>query len=146
MVNIRLMKEIDLDGVTEIEKEIFSQPWSKTSFADSLKSKNTMYVVAEDDGDVKGYCGMYLSFTEGNITNVAVSSSCRRQNIAHNMLNYILELAKEKGITDTFLEVRETNVPAIKLYEGLGFEKAGIRKNYYKMPTENALIMWKHNL
>lgn len=146
MVNIRLMKETDLDMVAEIEKEIFSRPWSRNDFADSLKSENTLYVVAEEDGKVKGYCGMYVSFEEGNITNVAVSPSYRRQQVAHNMLNYILGLAKEKGITDVFLEVRETNVPAIKLYEKLGFAEEGIRKNFYERPTENALIMWKHNL
>lgn len=146
MVNIRLMKEKDLDRVAAIEKEIFSLPWSKNAFADSLNSENTLYVVAEDDENIKGYCGMYLSFEEGNITNVAVSPAYRKQKVAYNMLNCIFELAKEKGITDVFLEVRETNVPAIKLYEGLGFEDAGIRKNFYEKPTENALIMWKHNL
>lgn len=146
MVNIRLMKETDLNSVVAIEKEIFSLPWSEKSFADSLKSENTLYVVTEDDGEIKGYCGMYLSFNEGNITNVAVSSAYRKQKVAYNMLTYIFGLAKEKGITDAFLEVRETNVPAIKLYETLGFEEAGIRKNFYEKPTENALIMWKHNL
>lgn len=146
MINVRLMEEADLDSVAEIEKEIFSLPWSRNAFADSLKSENTLYVVAEDDGEVKGYCGMYLSFEEGNITNVAVSPTYRRHQVAYNMLNYIFEKAKEKGITDAFLEVRETNVPAINLYERLGFEEAGIRKNFYEKPTENALIMWKHNL
>ena len=146
MINVRLMEEADLDSVAEIEKEIFSLPWSRNAFADSLKSENTLYVVAEDDGEVKGYCGMYLSFEEGNITNVAVSPDYRRHQAAYNMLSYIVEIAKEKGITDVFLEVRETNVPAINLYEKLGFKEAGIRKNFYDKPTENALIMWKHNL
>lgn len=146
MINIRLMKETDLDMVAEMEKEIFSKPWSKKAFFDSLNSENTLYVVAEDESKIKGYCGMYLSFEEGNITNIAVSSSYRRHYAAYNMLNYIIKLAKEKGITDAFLEVRETNMPAIRLYEKLGFFKEGVRKNFYERPTENALIMWKHNL
>lgn len=146
MINIRVMKETDLDSVAAIEKEIFSLPWSKNAFAQSLNIENTLYVVAEDNGEIKGYCGMYLSITEGNITNVAVSPAYRRHQAAYNMLSYILKLAKEKGITDAFLEVRETNVPAIRLYEKLGFQEAGIRKKFYEKPVENALIMWKHNL
>lgn len=146
MVNIRLMQEKDLHQVAAIEKNIFSVPWSEKSFSDSLSSKDTLYVVAENDNNIVGYCGMYLSLNEGNITNVAVDSGYRRQNIAFNMLEYILGLAKEKGITDVILEVRETNVPAIMLYEQLGFKEAGIRKNFYIEPVENALIMWKHNL
>jgi ribosomal-protein-alanine N-acetyltransferase len=62
------------------------------------------------------------------------------------MLRYLIGLATEKGVTEIFLEVRETNVGAIRLYERLGFEEVGIRKNYYEKPKENALIMWKHNL
>lgn len=146
MISVRLMKETDLDSVAAIEAEIFSLPWSKNAFEDSLKSENTLYVVSENNGVITGYCGMYLSFEEGNITNVAVSPAHRQQGIAHNMLNYIFKLAKEKGIKDTFLEVRETNVAAIKLYEKLGFKEAGMRKNFYDKPAENALIMWKHNL
>ena len=53
--------------------------------------------------------------------------------------------AEKKGVSDITLEVRETNVPAISLYEKLGFEEAGIRKNFYEKPVENALIMWKHD-
>ena len=146
MINIRLMNETDLDSVSAIEKEIFSLPWSKKSFSDSLQSENTLFVVAEEEGRIQGYCGMYLSFEEGNITNVAVSPSYRRRHVAYYMLKDILEKAEEKGITNIFLEVRETNVSAIKLYEMFGFEEAGIRKNFYEKPTENALVMWKHNL
>lgn len=146
MVNIRLMESADLDSVAVLEKEIFSQPWSKKAFEDSLKSEDTLYVVAEADGELKGYCGMYLSFTEGNITNVAVSPAYRRCHTAYHMLIFIFKLAQAKGITDVFLEVRETNAGAIGLYEKLGFKKAGKRKNFYEKPAEDALIMWKHHL
>ena len=146
MINIRTMEERDLECVAAIEKEIFSIPWSQKAFSDSLNSSNTEYIVAEKDGVIAGYCGMYISFEEGNITNVAVASKFRRQNIATLLLKHLLKLASERAVTDVILEVRETNVPAIKLYEQLGFEEAGIRKNFYEKPVENALIMWKHNL
>lgn len=146
MIDIRLMNDADVEQVAKIEKEIFSKPWSAKSFLDSLNSDNTLYVVAQENDVVVGYCGMYMSYGEGNITNVAVSPGFRRQGIAKKTLDYILKLAVENGITDVTLEVRETNVPAIRMYEQLGFEDAGIRKNFYEKPKENALIMWKHNL
>lgn len=146
MIDIRLMTKTDLEQVAGIEREIFSMPWSEKAFADSLQSENTLYTVAEIDGNVAGYCGMYIAFEEGNISNVAVAPEYRRQKIAANMLKNILKLAKEKGVTDVVLEVRETNTGAIRLYEQIGFEEAGVRKNFYDKPKENALIMWKHNL
>ena len=146
MTEIRLMCEKDLEQVTAIEKEIFSIPWSEKAFADSLASNNTLYLVAESENRIVGYCGMYISFEEGNITNVAVAPLFRRKKIARHMLEEILTRAKEKNVSDVILEVRETNVPAISLYEQLGFKEAGIRKNFYERPVENALIMWKHNL
>lgn len=146
MTEIRLMCEKDLEQVTAIEKEIFLIPWSEKAFADSLASNNTLYLVAESENRIVGYCGMYISFEEGNITNVAVAPLFRRKKIARHMLEEILTRAKEKNVSDVILEVRETNVPAISLYEQLGFKEAGIRKNFYERPVENALIMWKHNL
>ena len=146
MIDIRLMTKTDLEQVAGIEREIFSMPWSEKAFADSLQSENTLYIVAEIDGKVAGYCGMYIAFEEGNISNVAVAPEYRRQKIAANMLKNILKLAKEKGVTAVVLEVRETNTGAIRLYEQIGFEEVGIRKDFYDKPKENALIMWKHNL
>lgn len=146
MINVRLMLDSDIEQVAAIEKEVFSMPWSEKSFSESLTGGNALFVVAEKDGVIAGYCGMYISFEEGNITNVAVAPQYRRQGIAAQIIDYILKLASEKGITKVFLEVRETNIPAISLYESFGFEKSGIRKNFYQKPVENALIMWKHNL
>lgn len=146
MTEIRLMCQSDLEQVATIEREIFSIPWSEKSFAESLASDNTIYLVAEKENKIVGYCGMYISFEEGNITNVAVSPTYRRQGIAELMICEIFRLAKERKVSDVILEVRETNVSAINLYEKLGFKESGIRKNFYEKPTENALIMWKHNL
>ena len=144
-MKIRLMTEADLIAVAEIEKLIFSIPWSVQAFKDSLYNDNTIYFVATEDDVVIGYCGMYISFEEGNITNVAVDSACRRKGVAQKLLNKLITMATQKGVNNIFLEVRETNVAAIKLYEHLGFREAGIRRNFYEKPTENAIIMWKNN-
>lgn len=145
MIEVKLMEIRDLPEVVEIEKEIFSIPWSLKSFQESLINKNTLYMVAVENEKVIGYAGMYISFEEGDISNVAVASNYRKRGVATKLLLEIIRRAHEKGVTDVTLEVRETNVGAIRLYEKLGFKEVGIRKNFYEKPIENALIMWKHN-
>ena len=146
MIHIREMTLDDVEQVYRLEESIFSIPWSKTSFENSIKGKDTLFIVAEKEEKIVGYLGMYLFSQEADISNVAVSKEYRRQHIANQLLEYILTQAKARGVKNVTLEVRETNVAAIKLYEKKGFCEAGIRKNYYKEPTENALIMWKQNL
>ena len=145
-MTIEPMTADDISQVAEIERQIFSIPWSEKAFKDSMDSDNTIYIVAKEDNNVTGYAGMYLSFEEGNITNVAVNPSSRRKGIGEKIVRDILNRAYEKGVRDVFLEVRETNSAAIALYEKIGFKEEGIRKNFYEKPKENALIMWKHNL
>lgn len=146
MISTRLMTESDIFQVAYIEKNIFSMPWSEKSFKDSLDNKNTLFVVALDEEKIIGYCGMYISFEEGNITNVAVAPAYRRKGVAKLLISKILELALQRGVTEIFLEVRVSNVAAISLYEQFNFRNAGIRKNFYEKPREDAMIMWKHNL
>ncbi len=145
-MTIKSMTVDDIAQVAEIERQIFSIPWSEKAFRDSMESDNTIYIVAKENDNVAGYAGMYLSFEEGNITNVAVNPLSRRKGIGEKIVRDILNRAYEKGVRDVFLEVRETNSVAIALYEKIGFKEEGIRKNFYDKPRENALIMWKHNL
>lgn len=145
-MTIESMTVDDISQVAEIERQIFSIPWSEKAFRDSMESDNTIYIVAKENNNVAGYAGMYLSFEEGNITNVAVNPLSRRKGIGEKLVRDILNRAYEKGVRDVFLEVRETNSVAIALYEKIGFKEEGIRKNFYDKPRENALIMWKHNL
>lgn len=141
---IREMTEEDLVQVVEIEEEIFSQPWSKEGFLGSLKENSTLYLCAEIDGKIAGYCGLLQVLDEADITNVAVASEFRRQGIARQMLQELLRRGLGRGIKNFTLEVRESNLPAQKLYGQLGFENCGIRKNFYDFPKENAAIMWKY--
>lgn len=141
---IREMTEEDLVQVVEIEKETFSQPWSKEGFLGSLKEKATLYLCTEIDGKIAGYCGLLQVLDEADITNVAVASEFRRQGIARQMLQELLRRGLGRGIKNFTLEVRESNLSAQKLYEQLGFENCGIRKNFYDFPKENAVIMWKY--
>lgn len=142
-ITFRLMKEKDLDQVAAIEKKYFSMPWSKQAFLDSLMLSHTLYMVAELTGTVVGYCGCYQYLEEAEIVNVAVDEPYRGQGVGRGMLTELMKLGLERGIFAYTLEVRAGNLPAIHLYESLGFENVGIRKNFYQKPTEDAVIMWR---
>lgn len=139
---IRKMQESDLDEVIEIEQASFSMPWTKEAMADSLKNENNVYLVAEYAGKIAGYCGMWGIAGEGQINNVAVDQSYRRKGIAYQMMQSFIEEGCKKNLTEFTLEVRESNTAAIRLYEKIGFQKEGIRKDFYDAPKENAVIMW----
>lgn len=142
----REMKEEDLLQVAAIEQQVFSRPWTKQDFLDSLRMQDTKYLIAElaDTWEIIGYCGFYQSFEEAEIVNVAVKSSCRRQGAANRMLRCLIETGKGQGVRTFVLEVRVSNKAAIRLYEQNGFEMAGRRKDFYTDPKEDAYIMVLH--
>lgn len=145
-MDVRIMQQCDLQQVAELEKSIFSKPWSYKSFEDSLSLSNAIYVVAVNNGEIMGYSGLYCVLNEANITNVAVKKEVRNKGIGYGMLVELIDEAKKRGIESVTLEVRKSNDAAIHLYEQLGFESAGIRKEFYELPKEDAVIMWKKNL
>jgi ribosomal-protein-alanine N-acetyltransferase len=139
---IRKMTEADLSQVCTIEQETFSDPWSEEDFISSLKKPDNGYMVAEADGVIAGYCGYWGIAGEGYIYNVAVKKDFRRHRIGYQMLKTLLDESLDRGITSFTLEVRRSNEAAIRLYETLGFESAGIRRDFYTKPKEDAVIMW----
>jgi [ribosomal protein S18]-alanine N-acetyltransferase len=138
------MCEKDIPFVHEIEMNTFSDPWSGDDFKKSIIDVNNLYLVVEENNEILGYCGLWGVVGEGQINNVAVKESARGRGIARNMLNTLIQQGREQGLEAFTLEVRVNNYPAISLYHSLGFKDAGIRKNFYEKPTEDALIMWLH--
>ena len=138
---IRRMTLEDIPAVVEIEKACFSLPWSEKSFEDSLSREDTVFLVSLADEYVTGYMGLYLSFDEASVTNVAVSPEFRKKGYGEALVTAAKEFAKEAGIESIFLEVRQSNAPALSLYKKLGFEELGIRKKFYEHPVEDAIIM-----
>ena len=120
MIQIREMQVRDTNAVTEIERQIFSQPWSRQGFLDAVNLGNTVFLVAEENNRIIGYIGMYLAMDEGEITNVAVA-----------------QVERCHGV----LEVRASNDSAIRLYERNGFVQCGMRKGFYEFPKEDAYVM-----
>lgn len=146
---IRQMKLSDIEQVYKIERETFSMPWSKKDFETAVKDENlnyfNIYLVAEEQ-EILGYCGLWGVAGEGQINNVAVKAECRNKNIGKAMLQKLMEIGKEKELDSFTLEVRVSNVSAIKLYHNLGFIDAGIRKGFYDSPKEDAIIMWLESI
>lgn len=141
MVQIRAMELSDCKAAAELEKQVFSQPWSEQGFMDALTMGDNIFLVAEEAGEICGYLGMYLSIDEGEITNVAVSLEKRNLGVGGKLLREAVDMAKNRGIVQIVLEVRVSNQPAIHLYEKYGFKHCGIRKGFYDFPKEDADIM-----
>lgn len=142
LVQIEKMQPEELGEVAELERQIFSEPWSQQGFLDSLKSSDTLYLTARADGRIVGYCGFLQSFDEANITNVAVCEEYRKLGIGFWMLHQLMEQGKKRGIARYTLEVRAGNRAALHLYQKLGFQPAGVRPGFYEKPKEDAVIMW----
>lgn len=141
-MEIRNMTESDLEQVCKIEQETFSEPWSYDDFNDAIKNENNRYLVAERSGEIAGYCGYFGVAGEGYIYNVAVKKEYRRQHIGVAMLKELIQQGMNHDIERFTLEVRISNTSAVSLYQSLGFESAGIRKDFYNKPREDAVIMW----
>lgn len=144
MAAVRTMTVDDIAYIAKIEKDCFSIPWSEQAFEESLRLPHAHFLVVECQGKLAGYVGMYKTVDEGDITNIAVSPQFRRLGMAEKLLDRLIEMSMELAITRINLEVRESNSPAIALYEKKGFTNLGIRKNFYEKPTENAIIMAKY--
>lgn len=142
-MQIRPMTMNDCNQVAEIEAASFSMPWSLRAFTDTVEKPNFRYLVAEEAGEILGYCGFLYVLDEAEIPNVCVKASARRQGTGRKMLEVLITEAKKLGITVLYLEVRESNEAAKALYTSLGFLPDGIRKNFYEQPQENAVLMSK---
>lgn len=140
---IREMTWDDLDEVMVIENENFSVPWTETGFFTFLMRQDALFLVAEDENtnEVVGYCGIVMAADEGDITNVSVKKELQGQGIGTLLVKELEQRMQEFGVISIFLEVRQSNIPAITLYEKQGFERMGIRKNYYTDPVEDAITM-----
>ncbi len=141
---IRQAEEKDIKPMAEMDVLCFSAPWSEESFQQEIEENRlAFYIVAEIDGIMVGYAGLWCIVDEGHITNVAVHPAHRRKGIGEALISVLLSHTVKNGILSHTLEVRASNVPAISLYTKFGFEPAGRRKNYYEDNGEDAIIMWR---
>ena len=145
MISIREAVENDIDAMENIETASFSVPWSRQAFEDALENQYTRIYVAEDGDKVVGYSIIGLIVPDAEILNVAVDQEYRRQGIGEMLIDMLIALGDKEDVSDFFLEVRQSNEPAIELYRKKGMEVIGKRKDYYQMPVEDAVLMHYKN-
>ena len=137
------MKAEHVPQVAELEMLCFADPWSQMSIESELKNVWSCWLVAVEGDQVVGYIGSQTAIDETDVMNVAVHPNFRRRGIAESLIGYLSEALKKRGSHALMLEVRASNAPAIRLYEKMGFHQVGCRKNYYRNPKEDALILRK---
>ena len=140
---IRNMCSEDVTQVSALEKRCFSDPWSENSVASELENPLSFWLVAEEEGQVLGYVGSQTVLDETDMMNIAIHPDYRRKGIANRLITELIDGLKSRGSRMLTLEVRASNFPAIALYSSYGFQQIGLRKNYYRNPKEDALILRK---
>ncbi len=141
---VRPMTKEDIPQVSAIENETFSLPWKPHDFLSMIQNDDNIYLVAETNEQIVGYCGFIGIMNQGHISNVAVVKEYHHKGIAYGMLIELINMGRQRDIDAFTLEVRIGNEKAINLYKKLGFRNSGIRPNFYAYPREDALIMWLH--
>ncbi|MGP1569469.1 MAG: ribosomal protein S18-alanine N-acetyltransferase [Eubacteriales bacterium] len=135
----------DIMNMAALDSACFAIPWSLDSFENELENVNTTYVVVCDGDEIVGFAGFWKIANEGHITRVMISKDYRRQALGKVMLEFLMMLGKDMGVSEYTLEMRRSNEPALKFYEKLGFAVEGIRPKYYQNNMEDALVLWKRS-
>ena len=139
---IRQWTKEDIGVIAEMERRCFHDAWTEEMLSDTLRYPIYNCFLAEEEGQVCGYCCLITVCEDAEVGNIAVDIPFRGQGIAQALMDAMHSRAKEKGATECFLEVRVSNAPAISLYKKFGYEGYGIRAKYYE-DGEDALVMKK---
>ncbi len=143
-VELRRLDARDLELVEVIERESYPTPWSRSMFDAELRKPSALAVGAfTPEGELVGYAFVSRYVDAWHVMNVAVAGAYRRRGIASALLERVFEVTESDPRRGHTLEVRVSNAGAIALYEGLGFERRGLRRGYYTDNREDALIMWR---
>ena len=138
---LRAMRLSDLDNIMPLEHQLFSSPWSKDDYIYELSSNPYAKYYVLEDGKIVGYVGIWITYETAQITTIGIAKERQGEGLSKLLMNKVIEETKDcEAIT---LEVRVSNVKAIKLYESYGFKKEAIRKDYYLDNHEDAYLMMK---
>ncbi len=145
-VSLRPMSMNDLDAIMRIEPTIYSHPWTRGNFSDSLNSGYSAWVLfdsASNKNEIIGYALMMMVLDEAHLLNISVADNYQKQGLGKLLLQHMMDKAREHGAANMFLEVRISNISAIGLYEAIGFNEMAIRRAYYPTKTgrEDAVLM-----
>jgi tRNA threonylcarbamoyl adenosine modification protein YeaZ/ribosomal-protein-alanine acetyltransferase len=148
LIVTRMAPGADFSEVAELQRRAFTNPWGAEAMQWELAHTDVarLYAARNQDGRVVAYCACWLLFDELHINSLAVEESLRRTGIARRLLHEVFREAVAGGARSATLEVRRSNEAARRLYETLGFAVEGVRRDYYQLPREDALILWHRDL
>jgi ribosomal-protein-alanine N-acetyltransferase len=136
------MMRADVGRVVEIETEAFTSPWQEDTFASLLDRPGVELLVLEDEAEgIVGYAVLWCVVDQGELANVAVVPGRRGKGLGRWLVGRVLDVARERGLTRVYLEVRASNERAARIYEDYGFREVGVRRAYYDQPREDARIL-----
>jgi [ribosomal protein S18]-alanine N-acetyltransferase len=144
----RLRRDDPLEDVVRLEAASFSSPWSREMLARELRNEDVarVYVLRNPRLELLAFCACWFIADELHINTLAVRADVRRRGLATRLMRHVFEEAVAAGARQATLEVRRSNVAALRLYEGLGFQIQAIRPDYYSHPIEDGLILWRREL
>lgn len=140
------MRRRHLRAVLRIEEKTSSTPWSLGLFLAEARRDERVYLVARSGNEILGYAGLLFALTDGHITTIAVDPDRQGGRVGTRLMLVLMRAAVERGAEAVTLEVRASNVSAQAMYRRFGFMPAGARKDYYRDPTEDALVLWAHDI
>ena len=146
VIHFRELLPEDAEGVAAVERESFPTPWSREDFWREASNDFACYIVALEDAEIIGFGGCWISFEEAQVTNIALTSVQRGRGLGKVLMTRLMCAAAARGAERMTLEVRPSNMPALRLYERLGFTAIGVRKKYYQDNDEDAILMWHTKL
>jgi len=141
----RLAGPADLDGVLAVDEASFNRPWTRAMYESEFLNRDTarLYVLRLPACPVAGYIATWVIVDEVHINNLAVRPEFRNRGLGSALLAFALDDGERHGAPRATLEVRRSNEAARRLYERFGFHLAGVRRDYYTHPTEDALVLWR---
>ena len=144
----RLSGDEDLDLVVELEAASFTNPWTREMLAREIQQSDVarVYVLRTPSRRVAAFCSCWVVAGELHINTLAVDAAHRRQGLATKLLGHVFAETVREGARAATLEVRRSNVAALRLYERLGFSVEAVRERYYSQPEEDALVLWQRDL
>lgn len=136
------MRPDDVDAVVAIESEAFGSPWRRETFLELIDRPTAeLLVMVDGDDGVVGYAVLWCILDQGELANVAIAEGKRGRGLGRALLAEVLDVGRRRGVETVFLEVRESNAPALGLYQRFGFTDVGRRRGYYDHPKEDARIL-----
>ena len=142
-MNVRCAEDGDIASIAAIEAAFFHDPYTEEDFRRYLEDPVYRLLAAEEDGTVLGYVLAFFAAGSGDIVTIAVAEAAHGRGIGRMLIEALFAAASEKGVSELFLEVRDSNAPAVALYEKTGFVRVGTRKGYYTLPDEDARVYRK---